>query len=274
MNEKQKPIGVFDSGLGGLTAVKKIMEYLPHEDIVYFGDTARVPYGNRSRETIVRYTRQDMEFLLSRDVKAVCIACNTADSMARREMEALFDVPIVGAVAPAAKKAAAVTRNGKIGVLGTFATVASGAYTKEIAACRPECRVFSVASPLLVPLVEAGRFRPGDAVTESVLDDYLQPLREKEIDTIILGCTHYPLLYDIVEALMPGVRIICSGFASAETLADLLTERDLRNPAQTPGKTSFFVSDAPEKFAQNGSVFLGREIAGTVEKIPWEQFGQ
>ena len=267
MQTKEKPIGVFDSGLGGLTVVKKLIEQLPNEDIVYFGDTARVPYGDRSRETILEYTRQDMAFLLSQDVKAVCIACNTADSMARTEMEKLYTLPIVGAVLPAAKTAVRVTLNRKIGVIGTHATVASGAYKNSIASLDPACTVYSVACPLLVPLVEEGRFHKGDAVTESVLADYLAPLREKGIDTIILGCTHYPLLYDMVASLLPGVFIICSGFASVDYLKNELAGRNLLNDRQTPGKTHFLVSDAPEKFAANASLFLGRPIGGQVKKV-------
>ena len=267
MGNKSRPIGVFDSGLGGLTVVKKLLEHLPNENIIYFGDTARVPYGDRSRETIVRYADGDIRFLLSHGVKAVCIACNTADSMARTEMEKRFDVPIIGVVEPAARMAAGLSENRKIGVIGTKATIKSGAYARVIRALAPEAEVTSVPCPLLCPLVEEGRFLPGDEVVESVLRDYLAPIKAAGADTLILGCTHYPLLYDVIEKLLPGVRLISSGFASTETLVKTLDRLDLRNPSKKPGSISFYVSDAPERFAENGGMFIGREITGKVEKV-------
>ena len=264
--DKHSPIGVFDSGLGGLTAVKEIIEQLPHEDIVFFGDTARVPYGNRSRETIIEYSRQDMRFLLAHDVKIVCIACNTVDSMARLTLEQEFDIPIIGAVSPAARKALQLTKNKKIGLIGTFATVSSGAYRKLINKLAPDCTVYSQACPLLVPLIESGRFHKGDAVVETVLRDYLLPLQAQGIDTIILGCTHYPLLYAIVKDILPGVEIVCSGSASTEYLREKLAALDLLNDSETEGKRRFYVSDAPEEFATHGSVFLGMSVREHCEK--------
>ena len=266
------PIGVFDSGLGGLTVVKKIIEQLPHEDIVYVGDTARMPYGDKSREKIIEYTRQDMRFLLSKQVKAVCIACNTADSMAKKTLEAEFDLPIIGSVAPAAKKAVDLTQNKRIGVIGTVATIASGTYKIEISQLDPVCKVFSQACPLLAPLVEAGRFQKGDSVVETVLRDYLLPLKEKEIDVIILGCTHYPLLYDIVADILPGVEIICSGYTSVDSLKRRLAAMDLLTDRTDAGEHSFFVSDAPERFAENGSVFLGMSVRERCKKVDLEAF--
>lgn len=266
----KRPIGVFDSGLGGLTVVKSIIEALPNENIVYFGDTGRVPYGNRSKETIIRYVKQDTELLVSHNVKAVVIACNTADSMARKEMTELYSLPIIGVVAPAGKKAAAVTKNKRVGVIATAATVASRAYEKVIAEAAPDVKVFAKACPLLVPLVEEGRVDRGDIVTETVLREYLEPLKNEGIDTLILGCTHYPLLFDIISDLLPGVELICSGFASTERLIDTLKENDLLNVAEAPGKIEFFVSDSPDKFALNGGLFIGREISGKVEKVTFE----
>lgn len=270
--DKHSPIGVFDSGLGGLTAVKEIIEQLPHEDIVFFGDTARVPYGNRSRETIIEYSRQDMRFLLSHNVKIVCIACNTVDSMARMTLEKEFDIPIIGAVGPAAKQAVRLTKNKKIGVIGTAATVSSGAYRKVITQLSPECTVYSQACPLLVPLIESGRFHKGDTVVETVLRDYLLPLQAQGIDTIILGCTHYPLLYAIVKDILPGVEIVCSGSASTASLREKLASRDLLNDSKTEGRRRFFVSDAPEEFAANGSVFLGMSVREHCEKADLDTF--
>lgn len=269
-DKKYLPVGVFDSGLGGLTTVKSVIEQLPHEDIVYFGDTARVPYGDKSKETIVEYARQDIRFLLSFGVKAVCIACNTADAMARPEMEAEFDIPIIGAVAPAAKKAVRETKNKKIGVIGTTATVLSGAYQTVVSRFDPSCTVYQKACPLLVPLVEEGRFRRGDAVVEAVLRDYLLPLAAEGIDTLVLGCTHYPLLYDVVADILPGVRIISSGFASSEALAEKLAAAGLSNDQPGEGSRRFFVSDAPEQFSAHGSLFLGMPVQAVCEKAHLE----
>ena len=267
MEQKRKPLGVFDSGLGGLTVVKEILEHLPHEDIVFFGDTARVPYGSRSKETITEYVKEDIDFLLRYDVKAIVIACNTADSMARAEMEARFDLPIVGVVEPAAELAASVTKNGKIGVIGTKATIRSKAYEQTMAAVDPAIRVYSKACPLLVPLVEEGRFRKGDVVVESVLADYLTPLKAKEIDTLILGCTHYPLLRETIASILPDTRLIPSGTASTQALIGTLERFGLLSDNPSHGAIRYIVSDAPDRFAENGSKFLGREIHENVELV-------
>ena len=269
--EPSRPIGVFDSGLGGLTVVKKIIEQLPNEDIVYLGDTARVPYGDKSRETIVAYARQDVRFLLRQGIKALCIACNTADAMTRPRLEAEFDLPIIGAVEPAARRAVQSTRNKRIGVIGTAATVKSRAYVDAIERLAPDVRVFQKPCPLLVPLVEAGRFHRGDIVVETVLHDYLQPLIDDGIDTIILGCTHYPLLYDIVADLLPGAAIICSGYASVDSLADRLRETGLLNKKNTPGEHRFFVTDAPDRFARHGAVFMGMPMREICSKVTLEE---
>ncbi len=271
MENKYRPIGVFDSGLGGLTVVKELLAHLPQEDIVFFGDTGRVPYGGRSRETIVEYAKDDVAFLMRHNVKAIVIACNTADSAARNTLTATYDLPIVGVVEPAAKKAAAITKNGRIGVIGTKATVESRAYERTVAGIDPALQVFSVACPLLVPLVEEGRFRRGDPVVDNVLSDYLAPLRAEGIDTLILGCTHYPLLYDSIAALLPETNLICSGPASTEALIGTLRARGLLNDSGKPGSIRYYVSDAPRRFAENGGKFIGREIRGSVElAVPYE----
>ncbi len=269
---KYSPIGVFDSGLGGLTVVKELLAHLPQEDIVFFGDTGRVPYGGRSRETIVEYAKDDVAFLLRHNVKAIVIACNTADSAAKSTLDAMYDLPIVGVVEPAAKKAAAITKNGRIGVIGTKATVESRAYEHTVAACDPALRVFSVACPLLVPLVEEGRFHKGDPVVDNVLSDYLRPLKAEGVDTLILGCTHYPLLYGSIAALLPETNLICSGPASTEALIETLRARDLLNDGGSPGNIRYYVSDAPRRFAENGGKFIGREIRGSVElAVPYDR---
>ena len=265
--KKEQPIGVFDSGLGGLTVVKSLIEQMPDEDIIYFGDTARVPYGSRSSETIQTYACQDVEFLLQYQVKAVVIACNTADSMARTLIEGRYDLPVVGVVGPAAQKAVAQTANGKIGVIGTKATVNSGAYEKAVKAIDPFMRVFSRACPLLVPLVENGRFQRNDKVVRIILDEYLEPLHRENIDTLVLGCTHYPLLKEAVQACLPDVNIISSGEASTDTLRELLTRHNLLNDTKERGEHRYFVSDDAATFTENAEIFLGRSLDGAVQCI-------
>ena len=207
-----RPIGVFDSGLGGLTAVRELCRLLPEEDIVYFGDTGRVPYGSRSRETIVKYAQQDVAFLRTFDLKAIVIACGTVSTTALDVLAAENPMPVLGVVAPAAEAAARATRNGKIGLIGTQATIRSGAYERLIHGENAGARMLSQACPLFVPLVENGRFRPGDVVIETVAAEYLAPLREAGVDTLVLGCTHYPLLEEIIGAYMgPAVRLISAG---------------------------------------------------------------
>ncbi len=264
MQKKNKPIGVFDSGLGGLTVVKTLFEQMPNEDIIYFGDTARVPYGSRSPETIRTYACQDVDFLLRYDVKAIVIACNTADSMARELIKEKYDLPVIGVVEPAAKKAVSLTENGKIGVIGTKATVNSAAYENAVKAIDPRVRVFSRACPLLVPLVENGRFRKDDRVVNMILEEYLEPLHREGVDALVLGCTHYPLLKEAVQCCMPGVKIICSGEVSVDMLAEMLTENDLRSESTAEGEHRYFVSDDVKSFTENAESFLGRSLDGAV----------
>lgn len=264
MLKKNKPIGVFDSGLGGLTVVKSMIGQMPNEDIIYFGDTARVPYGGRSPETIRMYACQDVEFLLRYDVKAIVIACNTADSMARTLIQEKYDLPVIGVVAPAAHKAVSVSKKGRIGVIGTKATVNSAAYEKAVLEIAPQMKVFSRACPLLVPLVENGRFGKEDRVVQIVLEEYLEPLHREGIDTIVLGCTHYPLLREAVQACIPDVEIICSGEASIGSLQTVLRERELCTDRSTEGEHRYFVSDDVGSFTENAEAFLGRSLDGSV----------
>jgi glutamate racemase len=268
-----RAIGVFDSGLGGLTAVRQLQDQLPGEKIIYFGDTSRVPYGTRTRDTIVKYVRQDIHFLLAQDIKAIVIACNTADTTARKQVMGEYDLPIFGVVEPAAKKAARVTRNGKIGLIGTQATIRSGVYGEIIAAENPAAQLMQTACPLLVPLVENGRFRPGDRVAELVIAEYLQPLKDWGCDTLVLGCTHYPLLWDIIGDYMgPDVRLINSGREAAKAVAEGLRQADLlAAPGQTGG-CRYFVSDAPDGFSQLASLFLERDVTAQVEQIDIETY--
>ena len=185
-----RPIGVFDSGLGGLTAVRELRRLLPGEDIIYFGDTGRVPYGSRSREILVRYARQDVAFLRTFDLKAIVVACGTVSTTALEVLVRENDIPVWGVVEPAAQAAAQATRNGRVGLIGTQATIRSGAYERQIAQENPAIQVLTGACPLFVPLVENGRFRPGDIVAETVAAEYLAPMREAGVDTLVLGCTH------------------------------------------------------------------------------------
>lgn len=259
-------IGVFDSGVGGLTVVKSIIETMPNENIVYFGDTAHVPYGSRSKEQITEYVIDDVKFLSKFNIKAVVIACNTADSIARETVSKLFPLPFFGVVEPAAKKSAEITKNGKIGVIATNATVSSGAYEKAIGKINPSLKVISKACPLLVPMVENNRYRKNDGVIETVLREYLEPLKEQDIDTLVLGCTHYPLLYDVISGILPDVTLISSSTAAAHALKAGLGEAGLLNNGEG-GKREYYVSDNPDFFEGTASVFLGGVTEGKVKHM-------
>lgn len=263
-------IGVFDSGIGGLTVVKSIMESLPKENIVYFGDTAHVPYGTRSESQIKHYVLSDVNFLSTFDLKAIVIACNTADSVARSTVEAHYkNTPVFGVVHPASKQAAETTENGKIGVIATKATVSSGSYEKAIHSVNPDIEVYSAACPLLVPLVENGRTVPGDVVVETVVREYLDPLIALGIDTLVLGCTHYPLLTDVIAKLYPDLRIISSSGAAADTLRATLTEQGLLAEGAAPDH-QYFVSDDAESFEMQAKVFIGDALDSPVEHVTIE----
>ena len=265
-----RPIGVFDSGLGGLTALRELRRLLPGEELIYFGDTGRVPYGGRSREIILRYARQDVAFLRSFDPKAIIIACGTVSANALTELSAENDLPIFGVVGPAAQAAAATTRNGKVGLIGTAASIRSGAYEREIAQLAPRLEVFSRPCPLFVPLVENGRFRPGDQVAELVVEEYLTPVKAAGVDALVLGCTHYPLIYSTVSRIMgEHVRLVNPAYETAVGLQKLLEEQDLLRtapPALGENRYRFYVSDAADKFKQfaNSIIKYGILSARTV----------
>ncbi len=269
----ERPIGVFDSGMGGLTAVRQMFRLLPGEDIVYFGDTGRVPYGGRSAETIVRYARQDVAFLRSFDLKAIVIACGTVSTTALSVLKKENAIPILGVVEPAARAAAEATRNGRIGVIGTKATIRSGAYENAIRALKPDVVLSAKACPLLVPLVEEGRVQRGDKVTERVVAEYLTSLREESVDTLVLGCTHYPLLSDVIGDFMgKDVTLIDTGEQAARAIADLLTRQNKRSDGKSEGNRKFFASDSPEDFAAMASMFLGSDITECAEHIAIEEY--
>lgn len=266
MDNKNKYIGVFDSGIGGLTVVKSLVESMPDENIIYFGDTAHVPYGTRSREQITEYVINDVKFLSSFELKSVVIACNTADAIAREKVEEMYSVPVFGVVKPASEKAALSTKNGKIGVIATNATVDSKSYDKAIKKINPKAEVFDVACPLLVPLVENGRFRRGDGVIETVLNEYLQPLKNIGIDTLVLGCTHYPLLHEIIADIMPDVNIISSSVAAAENVKKTLESLDMLND-ESGSERKYFVSDNAVQFEREAVIFMGDSLGGSVEQV-------
>lgn len=262
-----RPIGVFDSGLGGLTAVKELRTILPNERIVYFGDTGRVPYGTRSVKTIEKYAAQDIRFLSSMDIKLVIAACGTVSSVAPH-IGMVMALPFIGVVNPASKAAAAATKNGRVGVIGTTATIKSGAYDKALHTLNPDIQVFSRDCPLFVPLVENGWFRKDDEVARIAARRYLTPLREQGIDTLILGCTHFPLLWDVIhEAMGEGVTLINTGCEAAHTAAALLRERDALNEEEGPGSCRFFVSDSIEDFQRLAGILLGSEESQDVRQV-------
>ena len=268
-----RPIGVFDSGLGGLTAVRELARLLPGEEVVYFGDTGRVPYGSRSRETIVKYARQDVAFLSTFDLKAVVIACGTVSTTALDVLTAESRIPVWGVVEPAAQAAAERTRAGRVGLIGTEATIRSGRYEAEIARRAPEVEVLSRACPLFVPLVENGRFRPGDRVAELVVEEYLAPMRQAGVDVLVLGCTHYPLLAEVIGAYMgPTVSLVDTGAQCARRVAAELAAADALAPPGEAGSSRFYVSDRPEGFTRLASIFLSRDVTERVEQVDIEAY--
>ena len=265
----QRPIGIFDSGLGGLTAVREVQRTAPREDIVYFGDTGRVPYGTRGRETIIRYAKQDARFLLSHHVKLLLIACGTISSVAMEEISGMCDIPVLGVLESAAQEAASATKNGKIGVIGTNATISSGSYERLLKKLLPQAEILSEPCPLFVPLVENGRFRPEDRVARLVAEEYLAPITAFGADTLILGCTHYPLLKELISQLT-GATLVDPGACAARAAAGCLEERGLLNGRG--GATSYFVSDEIDHFTRLAGYFLDREVTGSVERIAIENY--
>lgn len=267
---KNDAIGVFDSGLGGLTCVRELRRVLPNESIIYFGDTGRVPYGNRSADTIHKYALEDVRFLLGKRVKMVVAACGTVSSVAGDAGDGL-SVPFTGVVVPAAKAAAKATRNNRIGVIGTAATVASGSYGKEIAKINPDAQVFAQPCALFVPLVENGFISPDDILVKETVSRYLKSLKEKDVDTLILGCTHYPILRDaIAEYMGENVTLIDSGATAANHVRDILSENDMLAYDSNEAKYHYFVTDAPQGFTATASLLLGEDISSQVERVAIE----
>jgi len=259
LDNKENAIGVFDSGLGGLTAVKELMRQLPYEKIVYFGDTARVPYGTKSKEAIVRFSMENVLFLIKNKVKMVVIACNTSSSLALPLLKQSFRIPIIGVIEPGVKKAVRVTKNKKIGVIATSATINSEAYAKGIKKLNHSIRVASQACPLFVPLAEEGWFN--NDVTFSVAREYLKPIVASRADTVILGCTHYPLLRSVIQKVLGNkVTLVDSAKEVASEVKKLLKETGLENNRRHSPKHLFWVSDQPKHFRKLAKRFLGYDI--------------
>lgn len=261
------PIGVFDSGLGGLTVAHAIMRQLPGESIVYFGDTARVPYGPKSPDTVLRYSREIAAFLLDQGVKAIVVACNTATAHALPALVAELDIPVIGVVGPGARAAVRATRNGHIGVIGTEGTIKSGAYVRAIRAESADAIVTALPCPLLVPLVEEGWTE--HEATRLIAREYLAPFKQQEVDTLVLGCTHYPLLKPMIADIVgPGVRLIDSAEETAADTRRMLDEHGIASAA-TEGRYRFVASDDPQQFLELGQRFFG----DTIERVEIRTFG-
>jgi len=265
VSDPRAPIGVFDSGLGGLTVVHELRRQLPAERLIYFGDTARVPYGPKSPDTVRRYAAEITEWLVAQGVKAVVVACNTATAHALESLRQWFRLPIIGVIEPGARAGVAASSSGSIGVIGTSGTIASGAYERAIKSLRPDARIHSRACPLFVPLVEEGWL--DTPATRLIAHDYLDPLAALHVDALVLGCTHYPLLKPLLaEVIGSKVRLIDSAEETAAATSAALREAGLLAPAGTPGDCRFIASDAPEQFLRAGQRFLGDAIGG-VEKV-------
>jgi len=266
MTQRDRPIGIFDSGIGGLTVVREIIKELPDERIVYFGDTARLPYGNKSARTVIKFSLENVKFLLKSGVKFIIVACNTSSSLALPALRRRFKVPILGVIRPAVKKAVRITPAGRIGIIGTRATVGSMCYQREIARTGRGCKSFARACPLFVPLAEEGW--TNDEVTLKVARRYLDPMRKKNIDTLILGCTHYPLLKKMLrKAVGARIKFVDSAKETALEAKKILIANGLcrRRASGFPGYR-FFVSDEPARFRKTGRRFLGKKIE-FVEKV-------
>lgn len=250
------PVGIFDSGIGGLTVARAIRELLPHESTIYLGDTARVPYGPKSPETVRRYSREILDWLLGQDVKAVVVACNTATAHALDDLRARSPVPVIGVIEPGARAAATATRSGTVGVIGTAGTIASGAYVRALLREREDLRVVAQACPLFVPLVEEGWFE--HPATRLVAEEYLATLRAAGIDALVLGCTHYPMLAPLLGSIMgPSVQLIDSARETARELARVLADADIAAPRGAPASQRWIATDDAARFARVGALFMG-----------------
>ncbi|HMW01082.1 MAG TPA: glutamate racemase [Acidobacteriota bacterium] len=259
LTQPNQPIGIFDSGVGGLTVYRAIREQLPFEDIVYLGDTARIPYGTRSLVTVRRYALEDAAFLVSCGIKLLVVACNTASSTAMDVLTDSLSIPVIGMIGPGAQRAVNLTRNGRIGVIGTEATVGSGAYTRAIHQLLPEAVVIERSCPLFVPLTEEGW--ASHQVTALVAEEYLKPFARDEIDTLVLGCTHYPILRTLIQQVVgENVHLVDSGASAAEEVLTLLSGQELASPNPRAQQTRFCVTDTGQRFRRIAEIFLGHPM--------------
>jgi len=259
---RMRPIGVFDSGIGGLTVLQQLVSSLPAEEFIYLGDTARLPYGTKSNELITRYSRENTEFLLAKGIKLLVVACNTSSAVALGEITRDTMVPVIGVIEPGARAAVKASRSGKIGVIGTEATIASGAYTRAIQALKPGVEIYTRACPLLVPLVEEG-WTDND-IAERTVAHYLESLKASGIDTLLLGCTHYPLLRGLFERILgPRVRIVDSATATAAAVRERLAALHIARRGGA-GRQSFFVTETPDRFVRVGRRFMGPQVESAV----------
>jgi len=260
-----RPIGVFDSGIGGLTVLKEIIRMLPRENTIYLGDTARVPYGTRSPETVIRYSFENTKFLSTKEIKLLVIACNTASSISLDAIKKSVSIPVIGVIEPGAKAAVKATRNKRVGIIGTDATIMSNAYTNVIKALDERIEIYGIPCPLFVPLVEEG-WTEGNIAT-LVAKEYLKGIKEKGIDTLVLGCTHYPLLKKVISEVMGrGIRLIDSAVEISDEITKTLEAlKIIRKEGNRPVR-KFYVTDAPQKFLKLGERFLGKKI-NHIEKV-------
>lgn len=261
-------IGVFDSGLGGLTCLKELNKLIPNENVIYFGDTARLPYGTRSRETVLEYAHQDIAFVKKQNVKMIIAACGTVSSVLGSGKTSDGDVPFTGVLLPAAQAACGITRNGKVGVIGTEATIKSGSYGKAIRGIRPDVSVIGAACPLFVPLVENGFTARDNKVAQLVTEQYLAPIKKEGVDTLILGCTHYPIIKDVISDFMgDSVTLISSGEEAAKYAYKMLMSREMLSDRGENGTNTYYTSDSTELFEENARAFLGSSLNGDVYKV-------
>lgn len=262
---QKQPIGIFDSGVGGLTVLREIMRMLPGENTIYVGDTARVPYGTKSPETIIRYSKEIASFLLARKIKLLVIACNTASAAALSVLQQALPIPVIGVIEPGAKRAVAATRNGIIGVIGTPATIRSKAYGNAIKRINPKLSVYTQSCPLFVPLAEEGWV--DNNVARLTAEIYLHELHSKNVDTVVLGCTHYPLLKEVISSVLgSNVTLVDSAEETVVAIRQALEKHQMLNLEGIMGRHSCFVTDLPESFVRTGSRFLGTELEG-VEQV-------
>jgi len=265
-----KPIGVFDSGVGGLTVVSQLMRHLPHEQVIYFGDTGRFPYGIRSAEVIKRFSMQNVKFLLEQDVKMIVVACNTASAQALEYIKGEFAIPMVGVIEPGARAAASLTRNGRIGIIGTEGTIQSSSYTKALKKIDRRLKVVGLACPLFVALAENGYI--DRKASYLIAQDYLRFMKDKQIDTLVLGCTHYPPLKRVIAKVMgKNVCLVDSADETARTVAQMLSDLRLANDMKKRPVHKFFVSDTPDKLKNTSKYFVDRPIRA-VNKIDIDSY--